>query len=319
MNLKIILLLIFLLTFNSFVFSQKFERTDSIVKNYPANFNSLNDLTSKINLDFDNQIDKTRAVFYWISNNISYDIEFSKILENNKINAFSYKNEKEKLEKEKKFISDLAINTFKSQKAICFGYSALFYILCNKLNIESKVIKGDLKSNPLQIGKEIQINHAWNIVKLNDKWEYIDCTLAAGNISSKTDEFIFKFNDAFFLTSPELFYLNHFPENKNILLLKSEKEYCQLPIFFPEYFKSEFKVLNPTNGILKRNDDLIITFDNNEIQNYSIELYLFNEKKYLELENLQNSNSFKINLNGINEDYIILYVNRKPFICYKIQ
>ena len=179
-------LIILILICNN-LYSQKYEVVDSIVKSYSNNVTTIDDLVSKINLDFDTNENKTRATFYWISNNINYDVAFLEILKNNGIKTFSYKSESERIKKEDKFILELANKTIKSKLAVCLGYSALFQIICKKLKIDCKIIKGNLKSDINQIGQNLEINHAWNLVKINNKWELVDCTLAAGKISTKTN------------------------------------------------------------------------------------------------------------------------------------
>ena len=47
-------------------------------------------------------------------------------------------------------------------RAVCQGYATLFYRLCREVGIPVRVITSS--------------NHAWNIVKLNDKYYNIDCT-----------------------------------------------------------------------------------------------------------------------------------------------
>ena len=94
-------LLIFLLS--NISFAQNYSKVDSIVNLYPKNISKIDDLISKINSDFSTSTEKIRAVFFWITNNISYDVEFSKKIESQNIYAFSYKTNAELIQKEKKF------------------------------------------------------------------------------------------------------------------------------------------------------------------------------------------------------------------------
>ncbi len=52
------------------------------------------------------------------------------------------------------------------EKGVCESYAKLFYMLCNLYNIEAIMVIGQGKTE----------GHAWNYVKLNDKWYAVDCT-----------------------------------------------------------------------------------------------------------------------------------------------
>ena len=285
MNFKNISLILFILTSN-FFYSQSFEKVDSLVDTYPKVFFKIDDLVIKINSDFSSESDKARAVFYWICKNISYDVEFSKKIESQNIQAFSYKTDKELIEKDKKFNSNLAFSTFDKKTAVCYGYSALYNELANKLGLECKLIRGNLKSDPSQIGIKLETNHGWNVVKINGEWKFIDCTLAAGNISSKTDQFVFDYNDIYFFTEPKLFFLNHYPDDEKWLLVgrKSKVDYINLPIYFPYFLKNESKLMLPNVGTFSDKDIFEIKFNDFNIDEDYLE-YRFSDdtqKKYVE-------------------------------------
>lgn len=59
-------------------------------------------------------------------------------------------------------------SVFIDKKSVCAGYSKAFKYLCDKSNIECIYVSG--------ISLESNDNHAWNAVKLNDKWYWVDCT-----------------------------------------------------------------------------------------------------------------------------------------------
>lgn len=51
-------------------------------------------------------------------------------------------------------------------KTICSGYAGIFQAICNDLNLECEILYGD--------------NHAWNKVRLNGEWRYVDITWDKG-------------------------------------------------------------------------------------------------------------------------------------------
>ena len=199
MQFKYLLFVFFSLSFFDNAYSQKYSLVDSIVDGYPKITINADQLVELINKDFSKQDEKARAIFKWVTTNISYDVDLVKAMQSKSINAFSYKTEKEKEIKEKKFKLDLVTNAMISRKAICHSYAALIEYLCLKSGLEAKIIIGNLKSDPSEIGVlPNELNHAWNVVKIGNDWKFIDATLAAGFISLKTNSFKFYFNDSYF-------------------------------------------------------------------------------------------------------------------------
>lgn len=319
---KIFFTFLFLnLLFTIGAYSQKYNSVDSIVDGYSKNINHTDQLVGLINKDFSLQDQKVRAVYRWIATNVSYDINLSELIDSRGVNAFSYKTEKEKEIKEKKFKLDLVSSAMTSRKAVCHGYSALVENLCLKLGIETKIIYGNLKSNPSQIGKlPVVVNHAWNVVKIDGKWCFIDVTLGAGYISSKTNLFKFYYNDSYFFTSPERFFLNHYPSDEKWLLVANNKnDFAQLPLFFGAYFQYNYQLIKPESGIflLNKNENLIFAIKG--LEQYDTVEYstsIDNKITYLEQEN--NTLDYSIPLAGKRDSYVSIYVNRKLIAIYKV-
>lgn len=319
MKQKKLFLLYLLFSFNYF-YPQSHQRVDNLVENYPTNFINIEELVIKINSDFVNQIDKARAIFYWICKNISYDVEFSEKLETQNIRAFSYRSDKELIDKEKKFNLYLALTAFKSKKAVCNGYAALFSEIANKLGLESKLIRGDLKYDSYQLEVDLQTNHSWNVIKINDEWKFVDCTLAAGKISSKTNQFVFDFNDFYFFTNPNLFFLNHFPDDEKWLLAddKSKLEYLNLPIYFPDFFNYYSSLVLPKKGVFSNNDVFEIVINDFDIENDFIEYKFTNDLNKTPILFDPNSNRYQISLNNRTNQFLNLYVNTRLVAVYKL-
>ena len=309
------------LIFLNFSYSQKYNSVDSIVDNYPKTIINTNQLVGLINKDFSLQDEKARAVYRWITTNISYDVNFSELMNSKSVNAFSYKTEKEKEIKEKKFKLDLVTNAMNTKKAICHGYSALVENLCVKLGMETKIILGNLKSGPSQIGElPSMTNHAWNAVKIGKNWQFIDATLGAGFVSSNTNLFKFYFNEGYFFTSPERFFLNHYPsDGKWLLVSKSKNDYAQLPLFFGNYFQYNYQLIKPESGLCStsKNENLVFAIqglDQYDTVEYSTSID--NRITYLEQEN--NKSDYSIPLVGRKNSFVSIYVNRKIIAIYKI-
>lgn len=319
MRLKYVLILSILFLNTSY--SQKYSSVDSIVDNYPKNITDTEQLLVLIKKDFSKQDEKARAVFRWITTVIAYDVDLAKAMDYKSINAFSYKTQKEMEIKEKKFKSDLVTNTMISRKAVCHSYAALVEYLCIKLGLEAKIIVGNLKSNPAQIGVLPGVlNHAWNVVKINNSWEFIDATLGAGFISSATNLFKFYFNESYFLTDPDRFFLNHYPSDENWLLTaKNKKDFAQLPLFFGYYLQYDYQMTKPESGLYSTVKNGVFTFAIKGLDVYDDVSYSYdddNKMNYLGQED--NSKDFNVQLTGKKNGYLTLFINRKIIAIYKI-
>lgn len=316
MNFKYYLFILFF-SFNSF--SQNFSNVDELVSKYPSNFVKIEDLVLKVNNDFKSPIDKSRAVFYWVCNNISYDINLLKTIEI-KENAFTYKTQKELVEKEKAFNHNAAISAFHNKSAICFGYSALYSEILNKLGIECKIVRGNLKCDPSQIGVALDLNHGWNMVKIDNEWKLVDCTLGAGRISSKTKQFVFEFNDVYFFTNPELFYLIHFPIEQNGLLnVKFTKlDYVNFPIFYVDFFKNHEKIILPKKGVISSSEVFILTIKDFNIDEDYLDYRFSNDSQRNPIELNSDSSNATVALKDKANQTLSLYLNNKLIAVYKI-
>lgn len=69
-------------------------------------------------------------------------------------------------------------------KAVCSGYAHLFYAMCHSVGIPVRIVRGTAQ------GKNGWESHAWNIVKLGDKWYQLDCTWDSGDKPSDWKYFL---------------------------------------------------------------------------------------------------------------------------------
>jgi hypothetical protein len=238
---------LFLFVFTGTAHAQDFAEVDNIVKAYPKSFSNIDKLAGQISQDFKNDEEKARAIYTWIAHTIKYDNSPAAL--GRKPIKFSYRTEEERRAKIAEIENDLAQRTLTSKKGVCHGYAMLYTVVARKLGLQSEVVHGNAKSTPDDIGKlPNESNHAWNVVKVNGKWKHIDVTWGAGGITNGSKNFTFKFDDNYFFTDPDQFFLNHFPADKKWLLTnKSESEYAALPL----YMSLGYEFLNPVKGIVK--------------------------------------------------------------------
>lgn len=120
--------------------------------------------------------------------------------------------------------------------------------------LESVFIGGVARSLGGYTGK-----HAWNAVKFDGSWHFLDATWGAGFVNLEEDRFIPCFRPALFGTTPEMFILNHFPDETEWQLLDnpiSRKEFDNQPIVnfsnadYPiqEFIPENGKIIPEENG-----------------------------------------------------------------------
>ncbi len=134
---------------------------------------------------------KVNAFFNWITANVQYDV--SVFQPGNRINP--------ELQR--------TIRVLQTGKAVCQGYANLFYDLCRQAGIPVEIIEGYCRYSP-QNPEQLQL-HAWNAVKVNNKWYMADLTWGTGYLDLNTGQYVQEANRAFFLTGPGKLAKTHFP------------------------------------------------------------------------------------------------------------
>ena len=168
------------------------------------------ELVSLITQQSQTKLEKARAIFIWIANNIAYDT------------SYKITSQEEAL---------------KQGKGVCEAYSGLFKMFGELAGLEVVTVQGD--SKPLFYKQPSDLNkggHAWNAVKIDDgSWMIVDATWGAGYVNNRV--FTRKLSTHWFDPSPEIFIFTHFPkEDKWQLLNKpfTRDEFLRMPPLQPE-------------------------------------------------------------------------------------
>lgn len=197
----------------NFGFSQN-ESIKSLVKKTNQLELDILSLTEFAKENLKEKEELAKFFYYWIGSNIIYDKElFEKFME---------------VSDQKFYDSQEARNVYKNRQGICQGYANLFAKFMTDINIENKVISGhirDERNHYIELNTDQNFSHAWNIIKLNDKWIIIDTTWGTSSDSSQSD---FYFN-----IKPERAIITHYPEESKWQLLKS-------PLTLEEFNNSKF-------------------------------------------------------------------------------
>lgn len=272
------LVFVFLL-FSISISAQKYTKVDNIVNAYPK-YRTPQQLADRISKDFSSDIDRVRASFKWLTNNISYSLDY--YFHNQRTVRFKYSNERER-EAELQKIRDKIVNdAFISKKGVCEEYAQSLKKLCDLMNIESILLKGYVRNNASEINETPNgTNHVWNAVKIQNKWVLIDATWAAGFVVNGKWERVF--GDYFFNIPKEKIGLTHYPTNRKWQLLLNYgtlKEFYSQPIYHQYFLNHNIKLVTPTKGTLtpSKYNEIVIKLEN--LPKNSTISYYYKGKRY---------------------------------------
>lgn len=245
------IIILFFLTFHFLAFSQnEFKEIDSVSKNIAYN-GDIEELVLSLTHNLKNDIEKTRAIYIWITENIEYDY---KSVNKKKRAHFKCKGKNCHI-KEIQFINNLINKVLRKRKGVCSGYSLLFEKMCSFANIKTLYIEGYIKTKPNYVGKLGILDHAWNAIIINNQIHFIDLTWAAGYCEKDRNEKLTKFikqrNDFYWFTPVEKFSINHYPEKPEKIptFYLTKEEYKNQP-YIDNNIISKIEIEKPKNGIL---------------------------------------------------------------------
>ncbi len=162
---------------------------------------NINQLAEKITRGVLTDREKVDGIFMWIVQNVDYDQEA--------------------------YLKG-ASGSFDPQeiilkgKAMCTGFSNLFFALCKLNGLEARIVTGYATGAGYSTGTRFELpNHAWNTVKINGKWRLVDASWASAYRMHMQKNSPEKYGKAlslsafaaFYLTRPDIFILNHLPED----------------------------------------------------------------------------------------------------------
>jgi transglutaminase/protease-like cytokinesis protein 3 len=201
-----------------------FGKADSVARLYPNySLTNLPDLADKLTRPFTNEEEKFRAVFTWVCLNIRNDYE---LYLKNKQHREQCKTEAELKAWYKEFSKTLYHELLIDHKTICTGYAYLIRELALASGLECIIVDGYGRTSGARLNKNFP-NHNWNAVKLNGKWYLCDATWASGKIDEPTKVFVARYDDRFFLMTPEKFIRNHFPLDGGWMLIETNRPTLQ--------------------------------------------------------------------------------------------
>lgn len=168
-----------------------------------------------------NDQEKARALFRWITDRVGYDMD-----------ALHTEHPGETRPEA----------VLRGRKARCFGYAGLFAALARRAGLETTIIPGFCKGVPAaDENRPFRPNHAWNAVKIDGRWQFVDATLGAGYVRGQFFRKVFQ--EQFFMPLPQHLVLTHFPLDPRCQMLPfplSPQQWDRMPVVDQELFSMGF-------------------------------------------------------------------------------
>ncbi|OUR99340.1 hypothetical protein A9Q86_12255 [Flavobacteriales bacterium 33_180_T64] len=307
--------------------SQNYKLIDEKVKNYPK-FHQIETLVLRVDTSFKTKEEKARAYYTWISYNITYDLNRYHTIEGPNLEV-TFNSERLNKCIENHNRSKLANRIFKTRRALCMGFSTLFQELCLRSNIEVKIIEGITKVSVDDLEHSNYIkNHAWNAVKIKNKWQLIDLSWSSGYENTNTGKWVTAFNDFYFFTNPEELITTHFPADSKFQLLEKSlnfESFFQQPVVYNKYFESGLKISDYQKGLInvsKKDKKIRLSFKNRK-KDTTI-YYKFDDDTYLkelQLIKKEGSNNFvaALKYKSRTSEVLSLYYQNEKILDFKIE
>jgi hypothetical protein len=205
-------------------------------------------LAAKLTSNCKTDKEKVTNIFRWITDNISYTT-FSKQKKRKEKFVEVEDDDDGPLKPLNERVAELVL---KRRTAFCDGYARLLAALCEYAGIRCEIICGYASGG---MGRsKFGVNHYWNAVFLEEKWQLLDATWASGYIDLRNNEFVRNYNDRYFLTSPEYFMRDHYPDDPRWTLLQEPKlpeEFRSSPFRQRSFNKYGFTSFFPNRGIIE--------------------------------------------------------------------
>lgn len=191
---------------------------------------------------------KVTAIFKWITDNISY-----RTIPVYKKNSSKQKQSEEEDTSALKPLNErVAEAVLKEKMGVCNDYARLFTTLCDYAGVRSEIIIGYARTNSNKPGARFGANHYWNAVFFDSAWHLLDATWASGYISR--NGFVQDYDAQYFLTPPEIFIKDHYPDDHRWALLNDSpmpKEFRNSPFKQKSFIKYRITSYYPTSGIIE--------------------------------------------------------------------
>lgn len=128
----------------------------------------IKDLVDEVNHTED-VVEKHRLIFNWLTSNITY------LKSDSAVGTIEFDDEEFLLARLETDSTQNIYGAIVEKKAVCDGIADAYKYICNQCNLECMIVDGYIND----ITQELY--HAWNIVKIEDRWYLVDATWDIGN------------------------------------------------------------------------------------------------------------------------------------------
>ncbi len=291
---------------------QDYEKVDATVSFYPKSFETPQALAKKIKKDFTNPKEQLRAGYSWLINNVAYDPEEYYTYQ------FQYRVLDERNEKMAETREAIINRTLQLGIAVCEGYALTLERLCELLDIQAYVVRGDTKTKPSDIGRYFVKNHMWMVAIIGDNALLLDPTWGAGRYQ---DTFIKSPSYYYFDTPAPLFLKNHYPEvfeDAYVNFTLSKEDFIQQPLVIRK--RLTVADISPKEGIIKAKElSKGIVFSLRGIKAESVSYTLDDAQKTKVDFTIENDVLACMIATKTKGESLIIYVDDKPVVGYRIK
>ncbi|RAW00639.1 transglutaminase domain-containing protein [Pseudochryseolinea flava] len=242
-----------------------FSRADNMALRFPNHsLKNIKVLADKLTQGLTTDVEKFRALYRWVCDNIAYDYA---LFEKNRRLRAKQENTADDIARNKKFNAEVFRTLLEKHRTVCTGYAYLLRELCSHVGISCVIVDGYGRTANANIGGNGIPNHSWNAVQLHGKWYLSDPTWASGAVESQFHLFIKNYDDAYFLSDPNVFIQNHYPLDPQWTLLKTNtvtlNEFLNRPIIYSNAYHYQVDNPSPTrfNVAVRKGEEISFQFD----------------------------------------------------------
>lgn len=254
--------------------------------------------------------EKVRAIYYWITRNISPDLRAARGNSNEKM---------------------VAEAVLKTRKANPNGFAILFQDMCSVAKIRCLTVEGFMKNKKEHVTEmPDEFNHTWAVVQLGqspDTWYYADPYSGCGTLDEKCTQFTRRFNPDYFFAPKSLFNFQHYPDNKAWQLggtgPGSLKEFQALPVVHDPAYTYGITGFSPLGGSLNVTVKKPVSFSLRLQGNTNIELVALQvgadkkrRNKTVDFTQLGSSISFSYRFEEEDSYPVTVLINNQPVLTY---
>ncbi|MBS2210239.1 hypothetical protein KEM09_02435 [Carboxylicivirga mesophila] len=318
------LIYLFLMLLGNLVLAQIQQEVITKVDTYPSRFNHYEQLSKRVMADFEGDYDRAAAIYTWVARNIQYDAKAFFSGRTIKSVRYSYRNEAEKIQKEQALREELAMETLKKKKAVCQGYSELYRLVCRACGIRCEVISGYSRTGVSDIGQSRpKADHAWNAIRINNKWLFVDATWGAGHVNYQKKQFVPDFTPAYFAVGADVFGYNHYPEDPQWNFTKRTlKDFSEQPLVYHSFFGKGFELVSRQGQITKaRKGQIVIELKASGNQPHAF-YYAFRDMKYMQPARVDEKGALRmltIDLENRRSGYLDIVIDEEMVLTYQVK